>query len=441
MKISVLPRLFNLTAHVIAMAALFAAVSGQGFDSLERGRMKDMLKIVKNEVKANYYDPNYHGIDLDARFKQADERLNQVKSTQEALGVIAQVLLDFNDSHLFFIPPPTTREVEYGWRMQAIGNKVFITQVKPGSDADKKGLKRGDQIITLNGFTPARSDIWKMLYYYNGLNKRDVMSLSVLSPGADAPHALDAKSDVTKSGRVVTLQDTYQIVGYSDPENSKHRFVTLGDIAIWRMPSFNFEPDQVDSFVNQIRGASSVVLDLRGNSGGYVKTLERMVSNFFENDVNISEVKGRKKMDPSTAKGRGKNAYAGKLIVLIDSESGSAAEMFARVVQLQGRGKVLGDVSAGAVMQSRTYNEQMGDQSVIPFGVHVTIADVIMSDGKSLEHVGVIPDELILPTGADMTAGRDPVLARAVELLGGKISPEDAGKFFKYYWNRSVERY
>jgi len=39
-----------------------------------------------------------------------------------------------------------------------------------------------------------------------------------------------------------------------------------------------------------------------------------------------------------------------------------------------------------------------------------------------------------LPTAADMAARRDPALARAVELLGGKISPEDAGKMSKYYW-------
>lgn len=98
--------------------------------------------------------------------------------------------------------------------------------------------------------------------------------------------------------------------------------------------------------------------------------------------------------------------------------------------------KILGDVSAGAVMQSIQSQQQMGTDSIVPFAISITNADVIMSDGKSLEHVGVIPDELIVPSAADLAAGRDPVLARAVELLGGKLSAEEAGKLNKYYWKK-----
>jgi C-terminal processing protease CtpA/Prc len=85
-------------------------------------------------------------------------------------------------------------------------------------------------------------------------------------------------------------------------------------------------------------------------------------------------------------------------------------------------------------MDSRRYSEKTGLNTVVFFGVSVTDADLIMTYGKSLEHVGVTPDELILPTAADLASGRDPVMAQAAELLGVKMRPEDAGKLFPYEW-------
>ena len=97
------------------------------------------------------------------------------------------------------------------------------------------------------------------------------------------------------------------------------------------------------------------------------------------------------------------------------------------------RGKVVGDVSAGAVMTS--YNMglalERGTSSfltVTPYGLNVTIADLIMSDGNRLEHVGVMPDHPVGPSPYALANRNDPVLAFAAKLFGAEITPEEAGK-------------
>lgn len=73
----------------------------------------------------------------------------------------------------------------------------------------------------------------------------------------------------------------------------------------------------------------------------------------------------------------------------------------------------------------------------ILYGASITIADVIIPDGKSLENVGVTPNKLLLPKPADIAANRDPVLAEALNMLGVRLSPADAGGKFEYDWQNN----
>ena len=415
----------------------FQYVKAQKMNRIDKQRMGGMLKNIEKTIRKEYYDPKFHGIDIDSRFEAAEKRLDEVETVGQAMGVIAQVLMDFNDSHLYFLPPATNLDIEYGWRLKMYGENCYITIVKPKSDAEKKGLKPGDQVISIEGFRPVRSELWKMMYYYNALSKRTKLKMTVLSPGDKAPRTIEIESDIDKKQRAITRANFYELFDTSGKTALDYNlFVTIGNISVWKMPTFSIDPNNINTLVGKVKDSSGLVLDLRGNGGGYVVTLEKLAGFMFDKDLEIASLVGREEMDPQKSKTVGDGVYKGKLIVLVDHNSGSAAEIFARLVQLEKRGIVVGDVSAGAVMQSRPFIYTMGGNDEIIYGVSVTNADVIMSDGKSLEHTGVIPDEVVLPTGKDLAEQRDPVLARAIEILGGKVSAEEAGKFFQYEWKK-----
>src|SRR5205085_9599338 len=115
------------------------------------------------------------------------------------------------------------------------------------------------------------------------------------------------------------------------------RFYEMGAgadaVLIWKLREFGLTESRVDEMMSKARKHGALIIDLRGNHGGYVKTLQRMLGYVFDHDVKVGDVKRRKETKPLVAKTRGDKAFKGRLVVLVDSESASAAEMFARVVQ------------------------------------------------------------------------------------------------------------
>jgi C-terminal processing protease CtpA/Prc len=397
----------------------------------QRDLVEGMLKNIHEALKRNYYDSSFHGLDVDARYKEYDQRIKKAETLGDAFRVVAAYLSGLNDSHTFFVPPRRNNIADYGYQMQMVGDACYVTEVRPGSDAEQK-IHPGDQIISLDGYAISRGDLWQLDYYLRQIAPKPMTGMTLRSPSGETRKVMIA----TKYTRREEHSDFWS--QKVERETRKHllrqRFVEQGDVLFWKMPTFAVEESEVDRMVRIARTHKTLILDLRGNPGGYITTLAHLIGSVMDHDVTIGTRVMRKGQKPEVAKSRGKNLFTGNLIVLVDSNSGSAAEVFARVVQLEHRGTVVGDRSSGSVMESLFYPFNDYSGVLVFYGAYITNADLIMADGKSLEKVGVTPDVLLLPSAVQLATGEDPVLAKAAELGGVNLDPVEAGKLFPFEW-------
>jgi C-terminal processing protease CtpA/Prc len=425
------------TVTIPLVAALLAFA--QEMRDTDRTRGRTMLRVIKKELQNRYYEPTFHGLDLEARFLKAEQDIGQATSVGHMFGIIAQAVIDLGDSHTRFVPPSRTAQFEYGWRLRVVGETPYVLAVKPGSDADAKGLKAGDALLSIDGNAPTRQNTDMFRYRYFIVRPATQMRLVVQSPGGP-PRQLDVVTKVDMGKRFVDLtqgEDIWDILRQAENSSVEDRVAESADktVFIWNMPSFLTSESEIKRYAGRLSKYKSAVIDLRGNGGGYVRSLTCLLGYFFDHDVTVAQPRGRKNdMKPMVAKSQGPKAFAGKVVVIVDSDTGSAAELFARVIQLEKRGVVIGDRTAGAVMQSRFYSRQTAGEYAVLYGISITESELIMTDGGNLENEGVAPDVIALPAGADLAGGRDPVLARAVLLAGGLMAPVEAGKLFPYKW-------
>jgi len=432
--------LVKALAFIVAAALLEPVAFSQNFSRLDRERAQDMLKQVTNDVRKNYYDPKLHGVDWDAKVREAKEKITHASSFDEAYLVIAAVLESLNDSHTFFIPPRRTVRVENGWRWQMIGTRCYVVQVKSGSDAEAQGVKPGDQLLTIDGFAPTRDDLWKLDYAFM-LSPQGGLQVDILSPSGKL-RKIWVKSRVRKTKTILDIGD---VTGRDSwrarltAEDAMHfmqvRYAEIGpELMIVKVPEFLQTELNVQGILEKARGHKTLIIDVRGCPGGEEESLANWVGGLFNHDVKIADRVKRDKTTAVMAKGTHRNAFTGRIIVLVDSSSASGAELLARLVQIERRGTVLGDHTSGATMEGIFYNHQTGIDPVYTYEALVTQADLVMTDGKRLEHVGVMPDEIILPTATDLANGLDPVLAHAAEIAGVKLDSARAAKLFPPEW-------
>jgi len=337
--------LIVVVVSILVGRSALAVLQGQSVSKEIREDGLKMLMQVKEDLKTYYYDRTFHGMDLDARFGRARDSIERATTTGQVWGIIEQVLFDLNDSHTFFIPPSWTVSVNYGFTVQIIGNKCLVTSVEKGSDAESKDLRVGDEIFSIDGVGLSRENFFKFLLLYFRLRPKTGMKVVIQKPDGSQPE-FDVKSKTQKSKEPST---TFELaMHYSFPRSEPERpYKEIGSGAVvWRLKQFE-EPGEIDAVMKKIGKYESIILDLRNNPGGYEVTLQQLAEHLFEHNVKIADRKRRDSTTPLVAKGRGDRAFKGKLVVLIDSRSASAAEVMARLIQIEKRGVVIGDRSGG----------------------------------------------------------------------------------------------
>jgi C-terminal processing protease CtpA/Prc len=393
-------------------------------------RDAEILDFIDSTIRNYYYDPAYRGIDLDTHFKSLREKLKKSKSDQESMTLLAASLLEFDDSHTKFLPPAFEEELYPGWEMMMIGESCVVIKVDPQSDAEKQGLKAGDVVLSVDGAQPLRKDLWKIEYLFRYLNPLKIRQLMVQSPGK-YPHMITIAVRAEKF-RLPSEDDVLREHKQARQRNMEMVYRISGDVALWRLPDVeDYDDNGIDQLLEKIKGYKKLILDLRGNLGGYPSVASAVLGCLFNREVKAVEMKDRKISKPFTVKPNKKGAFEGELVALVDSKSSSAAEVIARVLQLEKRGKVVGDRTAGKVIGAQTFTSQYTTPTAVVrfsswYGVQVSTVNLIMADGKSLEGVGVQPDELLLPKPEDIAGKRDPVLARAAAMLGADFDPTKA---------------
>jgi C-terminal processing protease CtpA/Prc len=155
----------KLAVLVAVLGAMFLPAFAQSLDKSGRERGRRMLDRIKEDLKKSYYDPAFRGINLDAHFKAASDKMEQATLYAQAVAIVAQSLLDLDDRHTWIVPV-FVNTFHYGWRMQLVGDKCYVISVVPGSDAAAKGIRSGDEVYSIDGFWPVRENMWKLDYLY-----------------------------------------------------------------------------------------------------------------------------------------------------------------------------------------------------------------------------------------------------------------------------------
>jgi carboxyl-terminal processing protease len=274
-------------------------------------------------------------------------------------------------------PPPAVAEGEVreglGFQFIAGSQGLLVTTVDEGSPLQRAGIGPGARMLEMHGRQAGGG----------------VISFDGVFQAADGP---------PQRVRFLYRLGKREVV---------RRVRDLGSGVVY-LRFDHFDQASVAWVVRQLEslGDRALVLDLRGNDGGFVVELQRLAGALLDRTLELGyRVEGRRK--PLISK-PGKQVFKGRLAVLVGGGTASAAEVLADAVQHHRRGVVVGQRTQGSVEVGQTFPMPDGGSIQIPVSAFLT------ASGRRLEGQGVSPD---IPIVLDGHAGEDIDLAAALLVL------------------------
>jgi carboxyl-terminal processing protease len=351
------------------------------------------------------------------RIREAQDLVQMVAwSAEEKLGLRkTAVVFEFIcgacsglDEYTYYLTPGELQETTASWEGKIVGvgievatqgQKLLVSQVVPGSPAHALGLKVGDEITRIG-----TQSTWNMTAQ---------KALELLRGKVDTTIELEIATDEMPS-RVVQL--TRRVVAV--PSVSEPRFVDerqdIGYVQLIAFQETTLAELNVAIGRLQAAGMKVLILDLRGNPGGPFEIAVQVVERFLASGVIVTthgQIGGQVRDYNKTYQAHGAGVLPVPLVVLVDAETASSAEMVAGALKDNQRGMLIGQTTFGKGSIQRVDKLQTAPLA----GIRMTVAKFYSPSGRPYTDTGVAPDVVVRPE-TSMEIGQDAPLQAAVDI-------------------------
>lgn len=393
--------------------------------SASDGKYARLFDEVWRTVDENFYDPSFHGVDWRATGDLYRARLAGVDTDPEFVALVAPMLRELKSSHVDLRAPAKSKVAEQSGpaaRFREIGGARLVWRVAEGSDARGKGLRPGDRILSSPAeiYGPLGSTATLAIEGCGGERR----SVAVRREQAFWPPAKPGFSWSTVMARPGSKIGYLRVDRFDDGADvlADQAMADLADtggliVDVRENSGGNMSAVRLGSYFSQ--GESPVVVLL---SRPYLQALGRpltpadvaaapRVKGAYTTAAVFKGVADNRGGAAFVSEDMGAKRYTKPVVVLVGPNTGSAAEGFGWFMRLRTPARIVGQPSAAALLSGETFPLSEGWALTVP--VHGLWA----SDGQSFADRPVQPHLRVDWTREDLCRGRDPDVAKALDLL------------------------